>query len=323
MCILRSYVRQRDNLISSASDHIQRMHKSLTQMNIKLDKVISDITGFTGIRIIKAILKGEKDCLKLARLKHPKIKSSESVLAKALEGDYRKEHLFSLKQELELFEYYRQKIIECDREIEKFLSSFESKVDEAVISDLPAIRKPQKNDPGYDLRKYLIQITGVDVTKINGISASTAQVIISEIGLDMSQWKNEKYFASWLGICPNHKITGGKVKDTRSRKVVNRASNAFRLAARSAGLSHSAMGAFYRRIRSRLGGPIAVCATAHKIAKIFYRMLKYGEEFVEMDMEYYEKQYRNRVIKNLSRRAQKMGFKLIPENGNEYIISVS
>ena len=312
--MLRSYIRQRDNLISSAAVHIQRMQKALTQMNIQLHKVISDITGFTGMKIIKAILEGERNALSLAKLKHAGIKSSIDKIAKALEGDYRKEHIFSLKQEVELYEVYKRKIAACDKEIEKHLKTFESKKKEEEVSKYKKNSRYKRGyEPQFDLTSHLIRITGVDVTEINGIEASLGQKIISEIGLDMSKWKTEKHFSSWLGLSPNHKISGKKVKSSKSLKVVNRAATAFRLAARSAGVSKSAIGAFYRRIKIRSGPSIAITATAHKIAKIFYRMLKYGEEFVAIDMEYYEKQYKERLIYNLRKRAKKLGFNLIPD----------
>jgi transposase len=319
VCIIRAYLRQRENLIKGASMHINRMQKAMTQMNIQLHKVISDITGLTGMKIIKAILAGERNTVVLASMKHPGIKSSHERIAKALEGDYREELLFVLKQELDLYEYYLDNIHECDKEIEQVLGSFETKLeDEEKIKESKAKTKREyKYAIHFDLHSELYRITGVDLTKINGIDALTAQTIISEIGLDMSKWENEKKFCSWLALCPHNKITGGKIKDSRTKKIKNRATTAFHLAARSVGLSNSALGAYYRRMKGRLGAGPANTATAHKLARIFYSMLKYGEEFVDFGEDYYEKQYKERVLKNLQRRAKQFGFSLVPGESPE------
>jgi transposase len=314
ICVLRSYIRQRDTLIKCAASHINRMQKALTQMNIQLHKVISDITGVTGMRIIQAILDGERDLMKLAQMKDYRIKNSYGVIAKALEGDWREEHLFSLRQEYELYHVYRQKIMECDRQIENYLSTFETKVD-IERNPLPkpkrGNRKPSRNEPTFDLRTHLYRITGVDFTSVDGFDTLTIQTLISECGLNPNKWPTEKHFSSWLGLCPNNKITGEKVKGRSTRKVVNRASIALRIAAQSLSNSYSALGAFYRRIRKRLGSPKAITATAHKLACIFYRMLKYGNSYVDPGMEYYEQKYRNRIINNLKTTAKHLGYKLV------------
>jgi transposase len=324
ICVLRSYIRHRDNLIKGAGAHIQRMHKALEQMNLQLHKAITDITGVTGMRIIEAILDGERDPITLAQLRHPNTRSTQETIAKSLEGDWREEHLFSLHQEFELYQIYREKIAECDRHIEASMNTFESKVDPDHHPLPPykhGVKKPRGNQPSLDLRTPLYRMIGADVTAIDGFDVLTVQTIISEIGLDVTKWPTEKHFSSWLGLCPNNKITGGRVKDTRSKKVVNRAANAFRMAAQAVGRSHTALGAYYRRMKSRLGPAKACTATARKLACIFYRMLKYGKEYVDPGVEYYEQRYRNRVVTNLKRRAQLLGYELI--ESHESIPAVS
>jgi transposase len=314
ICVLRSYIRQRDNLVKSAGAHIQRMQKALEQMNIQLHKAITDIIGVTGIRIIEAILNGERDPTKLAQLRDHRIRNSEETIAKSLEGDWREEHLFTLRQEFELYQIYREKITECDRKIEAYLGTFESKVapDQKPLPKFKHGRKKrQGNQPDLDLRTPLYRMTGVDFTALDGFDVLTVQTIISEIDLDATKWPTEKHFSSWLGLCPNNKVTGGRVKDTRSKKVVNRAACAFRMAAQAAGKSHTALGGYYRRMRNRLGPSKANTATAHKLACIVYRTLKYGKQYVDPGVAYYEHKYRQRVLNNLKRRARLLGYELI------------
>lgn len=243
VCILRSYIRQRECLIKSAGTHLQRMQKALIQMNLHLHQVISDISGLTGMTIIKAIVAGERDPQKLAALKDPRIKSSTTDIAKALTGDYRPEHLFVLNQELTLYEVYQQQIAAIDKEIEKCLNTFETKVqDEPPTSKRKRRKKPVGNNPNFDLRKYLYHISGLDFTLIDGLDVLTVQTILSEVGLDPKRFPTVKHFTSWLGLCPGQKITGGKVKSSQTRRVVNRAASAFRMAAFSLTQSRSALG---------------------------------------------------------------------------------
>jgi transposase len=314
ICVLRSYTGQRDNLIKSAGAHIQRMHKALEQMNIQLHKVITDITGVTGMRIIEAIVDGERDPVKLAQLKHYNTRSSHETIAKSLEGDWREEHLFSLRQEFDLYGIFRQKIAECDQKIAACLNSFQSKLD-PDHKPLPPYKHGKKkahgNQPTLDLRNPLYRMIGVDLIAIDGFDVLTLQTIISEVGLDMSKWPTEKHFASWLGICPHNKVTGGRVKDSRSKKVVNRASCAFRMAAQAAGKSYSALGGYHRTMKSRLGPAKAHTALAHKLSRIFYRMLRYETQYVDPRLHYYEQNYQQRVLKNLKRRARLLGYELI------------
>jgi transposase len=320
ICVLRSYIRQRDSLIRTASVHIQRMQKALTQMNIQLHQAVSDITGTTGMAIIRAIVAGEHDPQVLAAKKHHRVKRSEAEIAAALHGDYRKEHLFVLQQELHLYDVYQTQIAECDRQIEECLSQFNDKIDVAQSPLAPPKNprhKPQGNEPAFDLRTHLYRMSGVDFTRVDGLGVLTVQIILSEVGLDPSRFPTVKHFTSWLGLCPGSRITGGKVQSSQTRPVVNRAANAFRMAAQTAGKSHSALGAFYRRLRSRLGSPKAITATAHKIARIFYQLWTTGGDYTDPGMDYYELRYRERMVNNLHKKAQAFGFELIPQpSGN-------
>jgi transposase len=312
VCVFRSYIRQRDRLTKSASIHIQRMQKALTEMNVQLHRVVSDVTGVTGMAIIRAILAGERDPQRLALLKDPRAKRSAEEIAAALVGDYRAEHLFVLKQELNLYDTYQQQIQQCDQQIEQCLSEFDSQSDEP-LPPRPKGKKPSRNAPDFDLRSHLYRISGVDFTQIDGLEALTVQAIISEVGLDPTRFPTAKHFASWLGICPGSKISGGKILSSRTRKVVNRAANAFRLAAQSLANSRTALGGFYRRIRTRSGAPKAITATAHKLARIFYHLWTTGENFIDLGADAYEQQYQQRVLKHLKQRAKQMGFELVPE----------
>lgn len=313
ICVLRSYIRQRDSLIKSASTHVQRMQKALIQMNLHLHKVISDITGLTGMAIIRAIVSGQTDPQVLANLKDPRIKSSTTEIAKALTGDYRLEHLFVLKQELTLYDVYQQQITAIDTEIEKCLATFEPKtLNEPPTTKKKRRKKPSSNHPNFDLRSSLYRMAGVDFTSIDGLDALGVQNILSEVGLDPKRFPTVKHFTSWLGLCPGQKITGGKVKSSKTRPVENRAANAFRMAAFSLTQNRSALGAFYRRLRSRLGAPKAITATAHKIARMFYRLWTTAGQYTDPGMDYYEQQYHDRIVKNLQKKASALGLELVP-----------
>lgn len=308
ICELRVFTRQRDRLTKNATIHVQRMQKALNEMNIQLHHVISDITGVTGMNIIKAIIAGERNANKLATFRDSRIKSNEETIIKALEGDYRKEHLMVLKQELESYEFYLKQISECDIAIEECYKKFDKRSDD----DLPNGKRQHKNKntPKFDLQQSLYNTVGVDCSQIPGLSELSVQTIISEVGLDMSKWRTEKHFVSWLGFSPTNKITGGKVFDTRTKKVVNKASMAFRIAALNLGRGKSALAGFYRRIKSRTSTPKAITATARKLACMFYRLLKYGQDYVEQGIAAYEKQYQETMVKNLQIQAAKLGFEV-------------
>jgi transposase len=313
--VLRSYWRHRAGLVESCARQIQHMQKSMEQMNVQLHKVISDITGLTGMKIIRAIIAGERDPVTLAQMKHAYVKNSEETIAKALMGNYREDHLFTLKQAVELYDIYHDKIADCDKRIDIYMATFEAKGDLGNFKGKGAKgcgRTRRKNQPYFNLRAQLYRMTGVDLTKIDGVDAMTAHTVITECGIDMNRFPTEKQFTSYLCLCPNNRITGGKVLKHGTRKSSNRAATALRIAAQSLHHSATALGAFYRRMRMRLGGPKAVTATARKLAILVYRMLKHGEDYVDRGQDYYEKQYQERVIQNLRKRAKSLGCALVP-----------
>lgn len=319
---LRTYLRQRDMLIKNASTHILHMQKALTQMNLQLHNVISDITGLTGMAIIRSIVRGITDPKVLASLRHERCHNPEVVIEASLVGNYRPEHLFSLKQALELYDYYTQKISECDHQIEEQAKKLETGCDAEKLallkkkSSATKLKKPKKlkkHEYSFDLTSELIRITGVDLTKIPSIGASTALTIVSEIGLDMSRWRSAKSFASWLGLCPGNKVSGGKKLSGKTKPCANRVAIALRNAANTLYRSECAFGAFLRRMKARLGSPKAITALAHKLAKLIYIMLKYGHEYVEKGVEFYEEMYRKRREASLKKKAKEMGYDLVPK----------
>lgn len=327
ICVLRTYWRHRDMLIKNATAHIQHMQKALDLMNVHIHKAISDITGLTGMRIITAILSGERDPKVLAEMKDPRIRCSKYELMQALQGDYRPEHLFTLQQALNLYAFYWQQIVECDKKIEACLTEINS--DKAIPQEptegcaagrsgdgaAGKTRKSKRvggNAPKFDLQTHLTNLCGgVDVTQIDGMNVVTALTAISETGFDMSKWLTQKHFCSWLALTPNNRISGGKILSAKTKKVASRAAWAFRMAAQSLHNSPTALGAFYRRIKSRLGAKSAIIATAHKIAVLYYNMLKYGSDYVDQGQDYYNKRYQDRVVKGLQRKAAAMGYELV------------
>jgi transposase len=318
--VLRSYMRQRDMLVAYAGQHIQHMQKALEQMNVKLTEVLADITGATGTRIIDAILAGERDPKKLAALRDERCHNDAATIALALEGNWRKEHLFALKQAVELFRFYHTKLRELDAEIESHLKTFADKSGGVPLGPRAVKRRRLGNQPHFDVRQYVVQLTGVDLTTLDGFkSGYTALDLISEIGTDMSAWATEKHFASWLGLCPGIKKTGGKRLSGRRPKKAVRAANILRLAAYPLMHAQCALGAFARRMRAKLGAPKAITATAHKLARIVYRMLKYGKAYTDVGVEYYERRYRERLLKSLQRRAAEMGFELLSTTTGEIL----
>lgn len=316
-CILRSLVRQREMLIRYRASHIQHMQKALQQMNLKLTNVLSDVTGNTGMSIIRDILSGIRDPQELAKHRDHRCRKSEAEIAKSLEGDYRHEHVFALRQAVELYDVYTEKLQACDREIEQQMEQFRPKVN-LEECPLPAASRPSairpKNDPSTDLRPSLYQMAGVDLTQIEGLNILTVQTILSEIGTDMSKWPTVKHFTSWLGLSPNNAKTGGKIVRSKTKKTDSRANLAFRQAATTLGHSKSALGNFYRRMKAKLGTPKAVVATAHKLARIVYHLLKTGVAYLAQPPEQEDAQYRERTLRNLQRKARKLGAKLVLES---------
>lgn len=314
IAVLRTYIRQRENLLRYRSAHIQHMQKAMELMNVKLTEVVSDITGDTGMQIMRAIVAGDRDPVQLAKFRNFRCKCTEEEIAKALEGNYRPEHVFALRQSLELYDFYNHELADCDAEIEKHYAVFEPHIDilEHPLAPGKVIRSKKANYPKYDLQTILYQMCGVDLTAIDGLNVLTVQTIVSEVGLDMSKWKSEKHFTSWLGLSPNNKVSAGKVKSRRTKATTSRANQAFRLAAWAVANSHSALGAFYRRMRAKLGAPKAITATARKIAVIFYYMLKTKEPFHDAGEDYYQERYKQRTLRNLERKAKSLGMTLVP-----------
>lgn len=312
ICRLRSYHRHREMLVEQAAKHTLHMQKALSQMNLQLHNVISDITGVTGLKIIRAIIEGIYDPKVLAQYRDGRCKNPIEVIEKSLQGNYQPEHVFALKQAVELYDIYQSKITDCDQEIETVLNELESHV-ELKGREVPAAKAGARaaNAPNFDLHTHLFHLTGVNLGSLPGVSSYTAFKVIAEIGLDMSRWATEKHFAAWLGLCPGTKVSGGKRLSGKRMPNANRAATAFRMAASSLWRSQTALGAFHRRMKARLGGEKAVTATAHKLAKLFYQLLKYGKEYVERGQSYYEEQFRQRTVKNLQKRAKQLGFDLV------------
>jgi transposase len=315
--VLRCYLRQRENLVSAASTCIQHMQKALTEMNVQLANVISDITGITGMAILRSMVAGERDLHKLAALKQRQIRASQQEIAQSLEGNWRPELLFVVGQNLDLYDVYLDEIQKCDKQIETHMNSMKSKIDPATkkMPDSRHGHKKRKHGPQFDLRQHLYRLAGVDLTQIDGLDVQTVQTIVSEIGTDMSPWKTEGNFASWLGLCPDNRTSGGRVLKRRTRHVVNRAATALRIAAWNLIRSQSALGAKFRRLRARLGAPKAITAMAHQLARLVYRMLKFGKEYVDRGTEHYEAKYRLNQVKWLTKQAAALNLKLIPAQG--------
>lgn len=310
-CVLRSYMRQREELVRQAAQHIQHVQKALELMNVKLTEVLSDITGGTGMAIIDDILAGKRDPNELAKHRHTRCKHDEATIAKALTGHYRVEHVFALRQAVTLYRQCQALIGECDTEIEQFLEQH-GPADEEQPPPPPARPTKSKNGLGFDAHGHLFRIAGVDLTAIPGLSTASVLTILAETGVDMRRWRCSRAFASWLGLCPNNRVSGGKVLSSRSQPCINRAAAAFRMAAYGLHHAKSALGAFYRRLRTKLGAPKAITATAHKLARLFYSMLSTKKSFVDIGQDAYERQYQARRLKGLTRAAKQLGFQLVP-----------
>jgi transposase len=278
-------------------------------MNIQLTQVLADVTGLSGLAIIDAILKGERDSMKLAGMVDRRVKATQAQIAKALKGDYRVEHLFQLKTAFELFHTYEAKILACDEELARELGHLPDRVD---VQAKPLPPKAKNKDINEALREGLYRKLGVDLTAVEGIGALVALTVLTEVGPDLSRFKTEKHFTSWLGLCPDNRISGGKVLSRRTRRVVNRLSDVLRIAATTLERSPSALGAYYRRMKAKLGAAEGVTATAHKLARILYRLLKHGEVYVKQGIEEYERKYQERKMKHLKKTAAAMGMELVP-----------
>ena len=308
---LRSYLRLRERHLDYAAAHIQHMHKALTFMNLQLHHVVSDVTGATGLKIVRAIVAGERNPKALASMRDVRCHASEETIQGALQGNYQPEHVFALQQALELYDFYQRQVDECDRRIEAVLAGLASS---APVPGEPMPkarhRTKQPNAVAFDARPLLYQVVGTDLTQIHGIGPYLALRLLSECGTDLSRWPSAKHFTSWLSLSPGCKISGGKVLSSRTRKSNNPIAAHLRLAAVTVGRTNTALGAFYRRLAARIGKAKAVTATARKIAVLFYNTMRFGREYRDPGADYYEAAYRDRVIKQLRRRAADFGFRL-------------
>ncbi len=313
MLVLRAYLRHRADLLQHRAAHILHMQKALQQMNLQLTQVLKDITGLTGLQIIRAIVAGERDALKLGQLRDPRCKHSRDEIAKALTGSYRAEHLFALKQALSLYDAYTAQVAECDAEIERQFSALKPE----HADELPPLDKSDKRDshskngPSYAARSLLYEWLGVDLVALDGLNVSSITTLLTELGRDLKAFPTVKHFCSWLHLAPHNDISGGKVLRRRTLKGGNRAGQVFRLAARSVSRSNTAFGAFYRRMRAKHGPKIAIVATAHKIARAFYYMLKNRQPYLGQSAEQAEAQEREREIARLTKKAHKLGLEVV------------
>jgi transposase len=307
---LRDYVRQRGNLVRLSAQHVQRMQKSLELMNLKLTRVLGDVTGVTGLKIIRAIVAGERDPQVLAGLRDRRCKHTATEIATALDGRYRPEHLTELRLCLKMWEAYQEAVADLDRSIAEHLRTMRRKSELPPLAKQPRVRGKKPHDPKFDVRDALYLSTGVDLTAIEGIDAIHALTLVSELGTDFSKWPTVKHFTSWLGLCPNWKKTGGQVQSSRTRLGKNRAAGALRLAAWGLMRSTSYLGAYLRRQRSRLGSPKAVTATAHKLARVVYALMRHGVGYVKQTEQVYAEQTRQKLEKQFHRRAKELGFEV-------------
>jgi transposase len=311
---MRTYWRQRNDLVQSAGRHIQRMQKALTQMNIQLANVLSDVSGVTGQAIIKAILKGERDPRELAALRDWRVKANQEQIAQSLEGNWQPDLLFLLKQEQDGYEFCQKQMAECDRQLAQYLQQTE---DRSHGAQLPVekrkgrLKKKKGNAPRFDMREGLFRMTGTDLTRIDSIDVMTATTIISETGYDMSKWEDDNHFVSWLRLCPDNRISGEKIIGKGRLPTNNRATIALKMAASSLRTSKTYLGAQFRRLRTKLGAPCAIKAMAAKLARLVYRMLRYGLKYLDRGAAFYEAQRRHAQLKQLKLNAATLGYKLV------------
>ena len=309
---LRALLRHRERVVDYAASHIQHMQKALMLMNVQLHHVVTDITGVTGMKILRAIVDGNRDPVALAEHRDVRCKASLEVIRQALDGNYRPEHVFALRQALELYEFHHVKVAECDVEIEAALRELNADRD-APSTPLPKIRDAKgRNEPAFDVRSAMYTLVGRDLSQIHGIGSYTTLRLVAECGDDMTKWPTVKHFTSWLCLAPGNKISGGRVLSSKTRRSANRAATLLRVAAVNIGRTHTALGAFYRRLGARAGKAKAVTATARKLAVLFYNSLRFGMIYADPGADHYEQDYRRRVVHQLNRRAHQMGFALVP-----------
>jgi len=314
VCAVRSLARHRESLVEMAAVHLQHMQKALDQMNLQLHHVISDLSGTTGMAIVDAILAGERNPQRLAKLRDPHIKCDGRTIARSLVGDYRGEHLFTLRQSVTAYRHYQQLLAACDVEMERLLEEFSDRNAPATpaLQEPAKRRKPRRNEMRFDLRGHLYRILGVDLTAVPGISALTAHVLLTEVGPDLSAFRNEAAFSSWMGLCPDNRVSGGKLLSSRTRKVNSRAAKALRMAANALHRSQSWLGNYFRTMRAKLGAPKAITATAHKLARIVFHLLTTREPYDESIFAKEELHHQRRIQRKLQKQAKLLGFQLVP-----------
>jgi transposase len=326
---LRAYLRQRERLLDTAASQIQHMQKAMTEMNLQLHHVVADITGATGLRIIRAIIAGERSPSVLASMRDIRCHSSVEMIEKALTGHYRAEHLFVLEQAVALYDVYQQKVSACDIRIESVITALSSVRGRQEAGPQAGSGSPKQhrhrtaNEPAFDVGHSLHTLLGKDLTRIDGVGPYLALKLVSECGDDLSAWPSAKHFTSWLSLAPNNKISGGKVLSSRTKRSGSRVASLLRLAAVSVGRTETALGAFYRRLSSRVGKAKAITATARKIAVLFYNAMRHGMDYIDPGASYYETRYRERVVKNLHRRAKALGYVMVAEDASTAAPAVS
>jgi transposase len=318
---LRAYLRHRETLVQSAATHVLRMQKALVQMNLQLRVVISDITGVTGLRILRAIVAGQTDPDVLAQYRDPRCHASEAEITAALTGHFRPEHVFVLQQNLELFDAYQRQLATCDAAIEAHVNTLmaQAPVPAAPMPAARTTKKPYGNEPQFEIRTPLHQLTGVDLTQIDALGPYSALRLVAEIGTDMSRWPTEKHFTSWLTLAPHNKVSGGRRLSSKTQPSANRAAVILRMAAMNLGRTETALGAFYRRLAYRVGKAKAITATARKLAILVYRTLKDGLLYQDPGAAAYDAQHRARVLRRLRQRAANLGFALVNRDTGELL----
>jgi transposase len=313
---LRTLLRHRSQLLEHRAPHIQQMQKALLQMNVQLSQALSDVTGETGMAIMRAIAAGEREPQRLAAYRDRNCKKSEEEIGKALTGTWRDEYLFIVRQSLAMYEFYTKQVEECDAEIDRMYALIRPDWESGELKALPQKKRNShsKNAPRNKegIRQHLKRISGVDLSVVDGFGVSLAQTVIMEVGTDMTKFPSEKHFCSWLGLAPKHEISGAKVLKNKTMKTKNRAGQAFRMAAQSVKRADCVFGSLYRRLKGRLDKAQATVATAHAIARVVYRMLKYKVEYEQVSVEEYEKKYKEQQIKYMKKKAGKLGFQLVP-----------
>ncbi len=321
--VLRGYLRHRDTLVAAMSGITQRMQKALVQMNVRLGEVLTDITGKTGMAIMQDIVEGRVNPKQLARRRDGRCKATEEEFVAALTGNYRPEHIFALKQNLDLYAYYASQLAECDKVIEGYLNTLAAQNPEQKEPLQPLRKKksrPRPQEPSFDMREYLYQIHGVDLSQIDGIGPYQALRLTSEIGTDMSRWPTAHHFTAWLTLAPQNKVSGGRLLSSTTRSSANRAKGMFRMIAMSVVRTDTALGAFYRRLSSRIGKAKAITATARKIAILVYRMLKGEITYQDPGPDAYAQRQRTKALRNLKKRAKSLGFELVQVDSGELLV---